>query len=249
LINECNFTGSGVPYWDWTLDNPEYGRRFEDSPVFDPVYGFGGNGKGGSVPAPPPQSMNQSQLPAGNCIADGAFAGLVSSLGPGYSLDVKKPHCIIRNFNSTFADETLGWTNNVIPLLKEADFANFTNAFNFPTNTNTPIGVHGGGHGSVYGEMGNVYSSINDPLFFLHHAQVDHLWWVWQMKRLQNVWAIGGPVYPNGTGRVTLDSPIYFTPSVGPDAIFRDVMDTKNQNGGGILCYTYQGNGPGSPHS
>jgi tyrosinase len=142
LINECKYSGGGVPYWDWSLDNPEYGRRFQDSPVFDPVYGFGGNGKGGSVPAPPPQDMDMSKLPNGNCIADGPLAGSLSNLGPGYNLNVKNPHCIIRNFNTTFADITLGWTNSVVPLLKHKDFANFTSAFSFP-GTGAPTGVHG----------------------------------------------------------------------------------------------------------
>jgi tyrosinase len=239
LINECDYTGSGVPYWDWTLDNPEYGRRFEDSPVFDPKYGFGGNGKGGSVPAPPPQTMNMSALPPGNCVGDGPLVGLESNVGPGYSLEVKQPHCIVRNFNSTFADMTLGWTKNVVPLLQEGTFTNFTNAFNLPKNTGVPVGVHGAGHGAVYGEMGNTWSSVNDPLFFLHHAQIDRLWWIWQNLKPQNEWAIGGTVYPNGTGTVSLNSPIYFSPAVAPDVNFRYVMDTRNRNGRGVLCYVY----------
>jgi hypothetical protein len=49
LRNECGYTGA-QPYWDYTLDTPENGGHFVSSPIFDPVYGFGG---GGGVNAAP----------------------------------------------------------------------------------------------------------------------------------------------------------------------------------------------------
>lgn len=39
--------------------------------------------------------------------------------------------------------------------------------------------MHAAAHGAVGGTMGS-YSSPNDPVFFLHHAQVDRLWAQWQ---------------------------------------------------------------------
>jgi tyrosinase len=172
---------------NWTLDNPEYGRNFQDSPVFDPVYGFGGNGAGGSVPVLSSANTNSSALPVGGCIQDGPFAGLTSNLGPGYSLNNKQPHCIIRNFQTKTAEATLGWTKNVVPLLKQKHFTDFTYMFDNP-NTGASTGIHGGGHLGVNGEMANVYSSINDPLFFMHHAQLDHVWWTWQNLKSNNLW-------------------------------------------------------------
>jgi tyrosinase len=55
LIYECGYNGA-QPFWDWTLDDPENnGAQFNNSPIFDPVYGFGGNGENGSVtPGPFP---------------------------------------------------------------------------------------------------------------------------------------------------------------------------------------------------
>ena len=89
--------------------------------------------------------------------------------------------------------------------------------------------------------MLNLWSSINDPLFFMHHAQIDHVWWMWQTLAPQNLWAIGGPVFPDGTGgQVTLDYPIQMSPSTAPDITIRGAMDTLNRDGSGVLCYVYE---------
>jgi hypothetical protein len=34
-------------------------------------------------------------------------------------------------------------------------------------------GVHSGGHSGTGGEMQNVLSSTNDPLFYMHHSGID----------------------------------------------------------------------------
>ncbi|ORX89820.1 Di-copper centre-containing protein [Basidiobolus meristosporus CBS 931.73] len=38
---------------------------------------------------------------------------------------------------------------------------------------------HGGIHHSIGGDMDQTWSS-NDPLFWIHHAFVDKVWWNWQ---------------------------------------------------------------------
>src|ERR1700760_4437520 len=140
-MNECNYTGA-QPYWDWTLDTPEYGSSFEKSPVFDPVYGFGGNGIGGTVEDPLAPGQNQSLPPKGTCIGDGPFKNLNGTLvsfnqnlpgidtdylkGYGYNLFNAEPHCIVRNFNVTLANESLQWTKNIKHLLSFNDYYNMT---------------------------------------------------------------------------------------------------------------------------
>jgi tyrosinase len=41
--------------------------------------------------------------------------------------------------------------------------------------------MHNGVHGWVSGDMGAM-SSPNDPIFFMHHAQIDRIWAIWQRK-------------------------------------------------------------------
>lgn len=47
----------------------------------------------------------------------------------------------------------------------------------FQTDINGP---HGWVHGLVGGQMGSVAYAGFDPIFFLHHCNVDRLWWNWQ---------------------------------------------------------------------
>jgi hypothetical protein len=45
-------------------------------------------------------------------------------------------------------------------------------------------GMHGLGHEWIGGDMANGSPSPNDPMFFLHHSQVDRLWAAWQEANL-----------------------------------------------------------------
>ncbi|KAF9459986.1 hypothetical protein BDZ94DRAFT_958875 [Collybia nuda] len=51
-------------------------------------------------------------------------------------------------------------------------------------------GIHGGGHfgvGGTLGDIGDLYNSPSDPLFCMHHANLDRVWWSWQKKNLTAV--------------------------------------------------------------
>jgi len=74
-----------------------------------------------------------------------------------------------------------------------------------------------------------------DPLFFLHHANLDRVWWMWQNKLPYRLYEISGrstliaPFH-----NVTLDSPLQMG-TLGPTVPIRDIMDLwKEPN-----CYTY----------
>jgi len=234
LINECGYTGA-QPYWDWTLDNPEYGSSFEKSTIFDPKFGFGGNGNGGSVDE---VYTNQQGTPPGNCIADGPFVNDQPSFGFGFSVE-SNSHCLIRNLNTTLANDSLGWTKNVRALLNQTQFWAMSNEMDY-SSVGAPAGIHGAGHKGVGGEMANIWSAANDPLFYMHHAQLDHVWWLWQTQGAGRVKEIGGPIFPNGTGTVTEDYVLEMFPFIGENAIIHQVLDVANTDNTGFLCYTYE---------
>lgn len=49
-----------------------------------------------------------------------------------------------------------------------------------PNGTSLP--AHNHGHSWIGGIMNNTRTSPTDPMFWLHHAQVDHLWHCWRQK-------------------------------------------------------------------
>lgn len=81
-------------------------------------------------------------------------------------------NCIQRNYTDNF----VVYDNTVLgPIVTNS--ANFT-AFSSPMEVAHNV-VHfyvGGLNGSLY----IIDLSVNDPLFFIHHSNVDRLWWLWQ---------------------------------------------------------------------
>jgi tyrosinase len=83
--------------------------------------------------------------------------------------------------------------------------------------------------------MGDEFNSPNEPLFFLHHANLDHLWATWEeqdLKRLSDYSAQRGEAFSADT---QLSMGLF-----GPVRSVRDVMDTQNRDGKGTLCFKYE---------
>ncbi|HLK37624.1 MAG TPA: tyrosinase family protein [Polyangiaceae bacterium] len=80
----------------------------------------------------------------------------------------------------TVRDTTALKTN--IPSLKSgvegvlgtSDFITASNQLNF--------GPHGAVHVYVGGDMQSIRTSAFDPIFWLHHCNIDRLWWLWQAR-------------------------------------------------------------------
>ncbi|KAH7390635.1 hypothetical protein BKA66DRAFT_459432 [Pyrenochaeta sp. MPI-SDFR-AT-0127] len=239
MMQSCGYSGA-QPYWDWTLDGGSL-AKFSSSPVFDTVTGFGGNGE--YVPgnfSNPQQELFVGapwDLPdrtGGGCISDGPFKDWIVKLGPGTNIN-PGPHCVRRDFAPiTFTNMTS--SASVAEGMSMPDFGLFSST--------TEFSAHGGGHlgvGGLYGTMSDQWSSPSDPIFYLHHANLDRLWWSWQSKdpnaRLSD---ISGPLvqfdYANQQGEnATLDTKIRLGQSVNITLTVRDVMNIQ----GDLLCYKY----------
>lgn len=81
-----------------------------------------------------------------------------------------------------------------------------------------------------------------DPVFFLHHTQVDRLWWIWQNRDPQTrLKEFHGPAenfkHHDHGDLVSTSSKTDLLPMAGlvGDTSVDDVMDTV----GGYLCYVY----------
>lgn len=74
-----------------------------------------------------------------------------------------------------------------------------------------------------------------DPLFFLHHTQLDRLWWLWQRRQPDGgLTAYDGHKERHTIEMAGLDDVLHYE-GLAPDIKVEDVMDIENE----LLCYRY----------
>ena len=240
LREECGYKGA-QPYWNWTLDTGP-GKDIRDSPIFDPVTGFGGDGIPGAFPPPTPTRIDFAGGSGGGCVANGPFVNFTLNVGPGDVLTYN-PRCLSRSINPTMTQ----WLDfsNVAPLSEATSYEQFdyiTEGTPIRRNQTIPSTFHGAGHFVIGAEASDIYSSNCEPIFYLHHTYIDSLWQAWQSAdpTRSRFREIGGPQKPWTAGpNVTLDFQIDLGP-VGRPIPIRKIMDITKGNTGGIGCYEYE---------
>jgi len=179
LRETCGYNGP-TPYWDWTKD----AESLATAPVFDPdpMHGLGQSGDCSS---------------SRDCaLTSGAL------LPPEFVLAFPIPHPLRRNLSmswdetpSRLHNATLGAANvqNVI-----GDFTK--DYFRFQFNMTH---MHNHVHNFVGGDLAGLCPAPiedegcgsftpNDPIFWLHHAQLDRLWSNWQNASPENFDSFSG---------------------------------------------------------
>lgn len=214
LRAKCGYEGSLV-YWDWTLD----WDKLEDSPVFNSETGFGGDGEvGGELTV----SMT------GRCVVDGPFAGIVAEY-----YDVKhQPHCLSRGFRDL--EGNLGHMDghdirpeSVEEVLSLPDYESFVTKMESRVHDAIPYGISGDFE---------TFTAPYDPLFFLHHTQLDRLWWLWQQRQPDlGLEAYGGHKERHSIEMASLDDEINMGP-LASNVKVREMMNIHSEK----LQYDYR---------
>lgn len=242
LREECRYKGA-QPYWNWTLDAGP-GKDIRNSPVYDPITGFGGNGAAGaSLPPPTPSRPPVEGGTGGGCVLDGPFQNMTLNVGPGQSVSFN-PRCLSRSINPAIANQYLNYETNIAPLWNTTTYKEFSTLTEGNQRAGSPpvITFHSAGHYVSGGEGDDFISSNAEPLFYLHHTFVDALWLKWQEMDVKGkrFGDISGPQIPfTESPEVTLDFPIDL--GVCGDSIpLRKVMDVRKGNRGGVGCYEYE---------
>ncbi|KAF8264723.1 Di-copper centre-containing protein [Lactarius quietus] len=246
LKKKCGYHGV-TPYWDWRIDAPD----FYDSPFWNgsnPESGLGGWGD-------PSEDFS---------VTNGGFSDLW--------LSYPSPHIVRRNFtlqpfellpppllefiSDPQKEANTSFVASVIENILETPTGDFKG---FQTALEAWEGPHSAVHLIVGGDLAgncpeNASSncipgpkwSPNDPLFFMHHAMIDKIWYDWQHRDPENAKSFSGgstqaldnvasfTQYPNG-GPPFLNF-AYAGDGLFPEFKIGDVMDTTS----GILCYVYE---------
>lgn len=182
LRDQCGYTGY-QPYWDWSLswEDPRNSTVFDGSP-----YSMGSNGQFIPHEATTISSLglNLTVPPAtgGGCVYSGPFTPdkYQLHLGPvtfeprgadgGLAYN---PRCLSRDLSPA-------WTNQTRPSKIMELLAPCGDVGCFDSTLESIPGVHAAGHFGMGGVGLDAFASAGDPAFWLHHAQVDRMWSIWQ---------------------------------------------------------------------
>ncbi|KAH9907265.1 Di-copper centre-containing protein [Xylariomycetidae sp. FL2044] len=191
LQEECGYAGT-QPYWNWG----RWALDPLDSPLLDGGAGsMSGNGAYEFHNCTDGLGNGLSCIPAaagGGCVTSGPFANYTVNLGPIDNTLAEagivnvdstfdwNPRCMKRDVNSWVSSRWSTEQNTTDLIVQNLDIESFQDVMQ-GNATNGDYGVHGAGHYTYTGDpAGDVYISPADPMFFLHHAQIDRTWWIWQ---------------------------------------------------------------------
>ncbi|KAF5871960.1 putative gmc oxidoreductase protein [Botrytis fragariae] len=202
-------------YWDWSLD----WENITNSPVWDNELGFGGNGD--------PNSEVIDSRGIGQCVVDGPFALLsVPYIGSKHSR-----HCLSRSFNTTDSSESLKIKPYVLNQLMDTDDYEKFN-----------LGLENTAHNSIphmiRGDF-SMFTAPYDPVFFLHHTQLDRLWWLWQQKDIQSrLYQYRGAAAFKSLEKASVKDLLLMGELIA-DIEVKDILDTESGNN--LTNYSYIG--------
>jgi hypothetical protein len=156
--------------------------------------------------------MGGNGRPEDNCVIDGLFAN--------FEVNITRPLCLRRKYDQENVTSSFPPIEAVLNVIHTREnFGEFSHELENR--------LHNSVHRSIGGDM-TLHISPKDPIFYLHHANVDRIWNRWQLR--SNKHHDDFNAYVNATNPVTVDDKLpYYNVTV------RDILDTKN------LCYTYSG--------
>ncbi|KAL6704152.1 hypothetical protein ACN47E_008712 [Coniothyrium glycines] len=232
LATECAYAAE-LPYWDWTLD----WTALFSSPVWDPRHGFSGNGSLSSSLSSSSSSSSSSSPDAQHaCISSGRFA----HFSVQYRGAARSPHCLARAFGTGESVDEL------VQHLRPSAIESLIHGPRGPRGGTADddyydflVKLEAGPHlaipKAVMGDFA-LFTSPNDPVFFLHHSNLDRLWWRWEQHNLtQRRNAYGGDFVAKGKRRASVEDLVSLG-GLAPDVRVGDLLDLRE---GGVVCYSY----------
>lgn len=248
LREECGYKGA-QPFWNWF----KYQDDVSKNPIFDGSE-LSLGGQGAFVQHNGTLAAGLVWIPSdkgGGCIDGGGLGKgpFQVNLGPirpamdGMTAPVKdanvyNPRCLRRDLNHHAATRwhryknllniTVGESSHSIVRFQDELQGRPQDLF---------LGLHSGGHHVIGGDNSDNYGSIVDPAFFLHHAMVDYVYWLWQALNPDLAMDVGGTkaARSDKDGYTQKTDPLIMG-AAAPNLPIEDILETTS---GKPQCYVY----------
>lgn len=163
------------------------------------------------------------------------LASLTEIPSPGFDYN---PRCLNRSLNN-FVSSHYSNATVLARLMASTDIIDFQTVMDhWPPRPDGVLGLHGGGHFSVGSTLQDLFSSVQDPAFFLHHAMIDRVWGMWQAEdEPQRRYALNGTnvlMNPPWAEEVTLGTKLEYGILDKPRRVHEVMSPTANG-----FCYRY----------
>lgn len=186
----------------------------------------------------------------GGCVDSGPFKNWTIDLGPikpamnGMSAPVEgtmvyNPRCLRRDLNIYAATKWHTFQNllNITVGPASGDIVSFQDEFQGRPPDGF-LGLHSGGHHVIGGDNSDNFSSVTDPVFWLHHAMVDQVYWLWQALHPDLARQVGGTIAARSTSLgYTARTDSLNMGVVGPTITIDGALNTL---GNSPFCYIYE---------
>lgn len=189
-----------------------------------------------------PDAVVLAKGTGGGCVKTGPFANMVTHLGPITQADptADNARCLKRDLNADSGKRFASFRNTTELILGSPNIEIFRTTMEADPNYKPgELGVHGGGHFMIGGDPGSdAFISPGDPAFYLHHAQIDRVYWIWQnldFEHRQGVFGTNTFLNFPPSANTTVEDLIDLSPLSDPVKI-KTLMNTV---GGTPLCYVY----------
>ena len=253
LRESCGYQGT-QPYWNWPgTINDLHGSAILNGDEFSMSGdGYPENLDQPIVLSPPSANSPGLSIPhgtGGGCIISGPFQGWnrtfntipISVLVGGQDLPAgwanKNETCLTRDLNQPVAQANLNQT-----VIDVALAATDIGTFDFLLNgspVKQVLGIHSGAHFTMGDPAANIFVSVQDPIWWPLHAQLDYLYVQWQQQHPDVALTLDGTetaVNLPPSANVTLETMEpdwgYFHESV----MVGELMNTT----AGPFCYRYE---------
>lgn len=247
LRETCGYQGP-LPYWDFSatandlqtsavFDGSEYSLSSDGAPVGDAPIALG-------------PMLIIPHGTGGGCIESGPFADWTATLGyidplvlaQGLPLPANayayNASCLYRDLNSYVAQT---WTNytEVIATSHAPDAATLEYDMNGVIGGSS-LGVHSAAHFTVGGFMDSIHVSVQDPVWWALHTNIDRIYTSWQLNNP----AVASELYGTETANNLPPSANVTLDTIEPDWGYFDsssipVKDLLSTTDGTYFCYTY----------